>query len=197
MRAIPIAAVAFVLGCAGGAPQVLDADYGRLKPDQTVAVDSARAELARAHEELAAAKAKAAEARREEKLAEADRDAAKLEKARVEKLVEAADARSRAADARRGWAQKLIEARDAADEAAQRRVDLAAAKVELLKLQALEQAKIQASKQYDDKEFYGRVAGHQKRLDEAREKVKDLEQEANDEQRKWDDLARKVPAVAE
>lgn len=198
MRATAIVVIAFIAaGCSHSSPTVLDADYGRLKPDQTVAVDAARSELARAHEELAAAKSKAAEARREEKLADADRGAAKAEALRVEKLVEAAEARTRAADARRDWAAKLIGARDAASDAAQRRVDLAAAKVELLKLQALEQAKIQGSKQYDEKEFYGRVADFQKKLDDARAKVRDLEQDANDGQRRWDDLARRVPAVVE
>jgi chromosome segregation ATPase len=198
MRATTIVGIAFVAaGCASGPPTVLDADYGRLKPDQTAAVDSARAELASAHQELEAAKGKVAEARREEKLAESDRAAAKSETERVKKLAEAADALSSAADAHGEYAGTLIDARKAAEEAAQRRVDLANAKVELLKLQALEQAKLEPTKAYDDKTFYGRVAEMQKRLDDAREKVKQLEQDATDDQRRWDDRKRKVPAAAE
>lgn len=198
MRATTIVGIAFVVaGCASGPPAVLDADYGRLKPDQTAAVDSARAELAKAHEELEAAKAKNAEARREEKLAEDDEEAAKRETERVKKLAEAAEARTRAAEARGEYAEKLGAARKAAEEAAQRRVDLADAKVELLKLQALEQAKLQPTKPYDEKAFYGRVAEAQKKLDEAREKVKQLEQDASDGQREWDEQVRKVPASAD
>jgi chromosome segregation ATPase len=194
MRATTIVGIACIAaGCAHGPPEVLEADYGRLKPDQTVAVDSARTELARAHEELAAARTKIAEARREEKLAETDRDAAKLEMERAKKLVETAEARQGAADARGDYAEKLAGAREAAEEAAQRRVELASAKVELLKLQALEQAKLQPSQTYDDKAFYGRVADLQKKLDDARAKVKQLEQEASDGQRRWDDLTRRVP----
>jgi hypothetical protein len=196
MRATTIVGIAFLAaGCAHGPPEVLDADYGRLKPDQTVAVDSARAELARAHEELEAAKAKIAEARREEKLAEADRESAKAEAERVKKLAEAAEARGRAADGRGAYAEKLTEAREAAAVAAQRRVDLANAKVELLKLQALEQAKLQPSDAYDDKAFYERVADAQNDLDEARGNVKSLEGQANDAQRRWDEQMRKVPAA--
>ncbi len=196
MRAITIVGIAFIaVSCGHSSPTILDADYGRLKPEQTAAVDAARQELARANEELAAAKSKAAEVRKEKRIAEDDGEAAKAESERVEKLVEAAEARARAADAHREWAEKLIEAREAAADSAQKRVDLGAAKVELLKLQALEQAKLQPSKQYDQKEFYGRVAELQKKFDEAREKVKELEQDANDGQRRFDDLSRKVPAA--
>jgi chromosome segregation ATPase len=198
MRATAIIGIGFiVVGCASGPPTVLDADYGRLTPEQTGAIDSVRTELAAAQQELDAAKAKMGEAKREKELAEGDRDAAKSEMERVKKLVSAAEARGEAAEARGEYAEKLAEARQAAQEAAQRRVELAAAKVELLKLQALEQAKIQPTKPYDDKAFYGRVAEAQKQLDEAREKVRKAEQEASDGQREYDERMRKVPASAD
>lgn len=196
MRATTIVGIAFVAaGCAHAHPEVLDADYGRLKPDQTVTVDVGRAELARAHQELAAAKSKMAEARREQELAKADQAAAKIEIERVKKLVEAAEARRRAADARGDYAEKLTGARRAAEAAAQGRVDLEGAKVELLKLQALEQAKLQPSKAYDTKTFYGRVADSQKKFDDAQSDVKKLDEEAIHSQRLWNDLMRKVPAA--
>ena len=196
MRTTTIVGIALIAaGCGHSAPTILDADYGRLQPEQTGSVDAARAELARANEELEAARSKLAEGSREQKLAEADRDAAKAEQKRVQKLVDAAEARASAAEAREDYAEKLTEARKAAADAAQRRIDLAAAKVELLKLQALEQAKMTTTKQYDQKEFYGRVAESQKKLDESREKVKSLEQDAGNSQRRWDDLQRKVPAA--
>jgi chromosome segregation ATPase len=188
----------FVLaGCASAPPTVLDADYGRLTPEQTGAIDSVRTELAAAQQELDAAKLKIGEAKREKELAAGDRDAAKAEQERVKRLVSAAEARGEAAEARAEYAEKLGEAREAALDAAQRRVDLAAAKVELLKLQALEQAKIQPTKAYDDKAFYGRVAEAQKQLDEAREKVRKAEQDASDGQRQYDERMRKVPASAD
>lgn len=195
--AIAVAAVLAAAGCASGPPAVLDADYGRLRPDQSAGVDSARTELSRSHEELSAAKTKRAEAVREGKLAEDDRLAARKELERSKRQVEAAEARGRAADAHVEYVEKLSEARGAGEEAAQRRVDLAAAKVELLKLQALEQAKLQPSKAYDDKAFYGRVADAQRRLDDARGRVRELEQEATGAQRRWDDLKRKVPVAVE
>jgi len=191
MRAITIFATALVAaGCASGPPTVLDADYGRLRPDQAGSVDSARSELARAHDELAAAKSKNAEAAKEGQAAKVEQEAAKKELERAEKRAEAAEARVE-------YAQQLKEARLAAEAAAQQRVELAAAKVELLKLQALEQAKMQPSKQYDSKAFYGRVADSQKKLDDAQDEVKTLEREASDGKRRWEDLARKVPAAAE
>ncbi len=196
MRATTFAGLAlFASACAHAPPQVQDADYGRLKPDQTADVDAARAELARAHEDLASAKSKVAEARREVDLAEAEHAAAKAETARVAKLVEAAEARRRAADARGDSAEKLAAARRAAETAAQARIDLESARVELLKLQALAQAKVQPSKPYDEKEFQTRVVESQKTLDDARDEAKKLDQEASDSQRRWDDLQRKVPAA--
>ncbi len=192
-----VGAVFLAAGCAHAPPEVLDADYGRLKPDQTVAVDVARADLARAHEDLAAAKSKIAEASREEELAQTDLAAAKMETERVKKLVEATEARRRAADARGEYAKALNAARKAAEEAAQRRVDLTGAKVELLKLQALEQAKVQASKPYDDKVFYRRVAESQKSFDDAQAEAKKLDEEALQGQRRWDDLMRKAPAAVQ
>lgn len=191
MRAITILATALVAaGCASGPPTVLDADYGRLRPDQAGAVDGARGELARAHEELAAAKAQRSEAERERLASEREQTSAKQDLDRAEKRMQAAEARVE-------YAGTLVEARKAAEDAAQRRVELSGAKVELLKLQALEQAKMQPSKQYDSKAFYGRVADSQKKLDDAQENLKKLEQEASDGKRRWEDLARKVPAAAE
>lgn len=191
MRATTILATAFVAaGCASGPPTVLDADYGRLRPDQATTIDGARGELARAHDELAAAKSKNAEAARERQLAKTERESAAKDLERAEKRVKAVEARV-------DYAEALTEARKAAEETAQRRVELSAAKVELLKLQALEQAKMQPSKQYDSKAFYGRVADSQKKLDDAQDRVKKLEQEASDGKRRWEDLARKVPAAVE
>lgn len=191
MRAIPVLAAALVAaGCASGPPTVMDADYGRLRPDQAAGVDSARTELARAHDELAAAKTKNGEAAREEKAAATEREAAEKELDRAKKRVEAAEARTE-------YAEKLVEARKAAEAASQQRVDLLSAKIEVLKLEALEQAKLVPSKQYDSKVFYGRVSESQKKLEDAQEKTKKLEQEANDGKRRWEDLQRKVPAASE
>jgi chromosome segregation ATPase len=172
MRAITIFAAAAVAaaGCASGPPTVLDADYGRLRPDQAGSVDGARSELARAHAELEAAKAGRTEASRELQAAAREQETATRELDRAKKRVEAAEARVE-------YAEQLGEARKAAEEAARQRVEL--------------------SKQYDDKAFYGRVADAQKRLDDAQDRVKKLEQGASDGKRRWEDLARKVPASIE
>lgn len=193
MRATTILAITLAAaGCASGPPAVLDADYGRLKPDQTAGVDAARTELAKANEELATARSKIADARLEEDRAKADLDAARQETERVKRLLEAAEARKQAADAHGDYAEALTEAREAAEEAAQARVALAAAKVELLKLQALEQAKLQPSKPYDQKAFHGQVVETQKKLEEAEANLRRLDAAAVAAQRRWEDLAKGV-----
>jgi chromosome segregation ATPase len=193
MRATPTLAFAAALaaaGCASGPPTVLDADYGRLRPDQASSVDGARQELARAHQELAAAKAANGDAAKERQASDKERELAAKDLDRAEKRVEAAAAREQ-------YVKTLVEARKAAEDAAQRRIDLYDAKVELLKLQSLEQAKLQPSKAYDSKAFYGRVADAQKKLDDAQDGVKKLDRDASDGRRRWEDLARKVPAALE
>ncbi len=190
MRAIPVLAAALVVGCASGPPTVMDADYGRLRPDQAAGVDSARTELARAHDELAAARTAGGDAAREEKTAAKEREAAEKELDRAKKRVEAAEARTE-------YAEKLVEARKAAETAAQQRVDLLSAKIEVLKLEALEQAKIVPSRSYDGKAFYARVSESQKKLEDAQDKTKKFEQEASAGKRRWEDLQRKVPAAIE
>ncbi len=190
MRAIPVLAAALFAGCASGPPTIMDADYGRLRPDQATGVDSARAELARANDELGAARSANGEAAREEKAAATERETAKRDLDRAKKRVEAAEARTE-------YAEKLVEARKAAEAAAQQRVDLLSAKIEVLKLEALEQAKLQPSKPYDSKAFYGRVSESQKKLEDAQEKTKKLEQEAKEDKERWEDLQRKVPAAVE
>jgi chromosome segregation ATPase len=191
MRAIPVlAAVLFAAGCASGPPTVMDADYGRLRPDQAAAVDSARAELARANVELEAARAKNDEAAREEKSAATERSTAEKDLDRAKKRVEAAEARAE-------YAERLVEARKAAADAAQQRVEVLSAKIEVLKLEALEQAKLQPSKPYDSKAFYGRVSDSQKKLEEAQDKTRKLEQQAKEDKERWENLQRKVPAAVE
>lgn len=199
MRTVGLVAVALAAaGCSHGpSSKVLEADYARLQPEQTVTVEVAQAELARAREELAAARSRFGDARREEALAAADRDAAAAERKRVERLLENAEARHRAADARREYAEKLLAAREADEEAAKRRVELAGAKIELVKLQALERGKVQPAAPYDQSGFYARVAEAQRRLDDARATFEKRDAEAREGQRRWEGLARKVPAAAE
>lgn len=191
MRATTILGIAFVAtGCASGPPAVLDADYGRLKPEQTAAVDSARTDLAKASEELATARSKIADARLEQDRAQADLAAAKQETERVKRLMEAAEVRSQAAEAHGEYAEALTEARQAAEATAQARVELAAAKVELMKLQALEQAQLQPSRPYDQKAFHSQVVDAQKKLEAAQANLRKLEDTSTTAQRRWEDLAK-------
>lgn len=108
------------------------------------------------------------EARKEEVSGREDRKAADAEVARVKQLVAAAELRRDAADAHRDYAGKLIEARQAGEEAAKQRIELANAKLELAKFQALQQANPQAVAQYDRAKFTARVSDAQRTLDERR-----------------------------
>lgn len=179
-------------GCASAPPTVRDADWVRVPIPQSEALTSAGDEVRLAREELGRARDGIGEARREEASVEADKRAAQEENARVERLVQAAKARTRAAEARADYVEKLLEARRAAEAAAQARVDLANAKVELLRFQALEQAKAPALSQYDKGAFYEQAAASQRKADEARAEARKRSEEATAARRAWEDRQREV-----
>lgn len=179
-------------GCASGPPTVRNADYVRLPATQSAQLSSATEEVRASQEELSRAKDGVSEARKEGSLVEADRKTAKEETARVERLVEAAEVRRRAADARGEYAEKLMDARRAEEVAAQAKVDMANAKVELLKFQALEQAQAPALAQYDKGAFYEHAAKAQRKADEAQAEARKLAEQATAAKREWEDLARRA-----
>jgi hypothetical protein len=194
--AVLAAAAIAAAGCGHGASdRVREGDFAQLGAAQAAYVDGARGALTQAQEELARARSRIPEARREEELAEADRKAADAALERARKELEGAEARRRAADARREYAEKLRDAREADEEVARRRVDLASARVELAKLQALEQASAAGTGQYEKVAFYERVTGAQRKVEEAQAEARQLDEESRAQQRRWEELARKAPAA--
>ena len=203
-------------GHGGISDKVRDSDYAHLDPAQTANVQAPRAELAQAQDELTRAKVKLQEARQEkavsdaeDKMTEASLQRAKAEDAkakslgdpalieRAKQLYDQAGARARAGEARDKYVATLIEAREADLAAAQRHVDLANAKVELAKLQALEAAKSPVVSQYDQSSFYDDVAKAQRKYDDARVRAAKLDEQAKAAQAKADDLAKKVPVAGQ
>jgi hypothetical protein len=213
-------ALALAAGCAtsGGARSgatVSDADYGRLRAGQTGPVDQARlfqasarderaraqlrlqegqheGQLARADEETAKAAAERAQA--EAKMASESRDPAQLERART--LKERADAQQRAANAHAEYVKRMTAARKAAVDAADKQVALGDARVELAKLQSLQQAGVPAATKYDLAKFQARVDEAQKTFDAALQKTRDQEAQATATQRTFEDAQRQAQAQA-
>jgi hypothetical protein len=211
-------ALTFAAGCAtssgerGGAA-VSDADFGRLQAGQTGPVDQARLFVSSAKDEQARAKLRLQQGQQEEQLAKADeqtakaaasradaeakmannsREPAQLEQAR--KLKEQADAQQRAANAHADYAKKMLSARKAAVDAADKQVALGEARVELARLQALQQANIPAAGKYDMAKFQARVDSAQKNFDGALQKTRDQEAQASAAQRTFEDARAQAQA---
>ncbi len=180
-----------VAACAGSPVKVRDEDFARFDAGLLKGVSQ---ELGAAQDELAAAQAKIVEARKEAETSKDEKATAEKERDKANEVAKAAEARFRAAEARAEHAEKLIEAREAHETAASRHVELARAKVELTKFQALEQAKAPALGEYDKGAFYERVGETQREFDSARKKALELDEEAQEAQREWQELAREVPA---
>lgn len=211
-------ALALAAGCAtgGGARSgaaVSDADFGRLQAGQTGPVDQARLFEASAKDEQARAKLRLQQGQQEEQLAKADeqsaqaaasradaeakmannsREPAQLEQAR--KLKEQAGAQQRAANAHADYAKKMLSARKAAVDAGDKQVALGEARVELARLQALQQANIPAAGKYDMAKFQARVDAAQKDFDAALQKTRDQEAQASAAQRTFEDARAQAQA---
>ncbi|GEJ59471.1 hypothetical protein [Anaeromyxobacter diazotrophicus] len=213
-------ALALAAGCAtsggghGGAT-VSDADFGRLQVGQMGPVDQARQFLASAHDEQARAKLRLQEGQGEAQMAKADAQTAKAAAERADaqskmannsrepsqlelarSLKEQADVQQRAAKAHADYADKASAARKQAVAAADKQVALGEAKVELAKLQALQQAGIPAATKYDLTKFQQRVGEAQKDFDAALQKTRDEEAQATASQQTWEDARRQAQAQA-
>jgi hypothetical protein len=179
-----------VAGCAGSPVKVRDEDFARLDAGQLKEVSQ---ELGAAQDELAGAKAKITGARKELEVSKDELATAEKERDKRVEEAKAAEARFRAAQAHADHAEKVIDAREADEAAATRRVELARAKVELVKFQALEQSKAPALAEYDRGAFYERVGKTQREFDAARKDALEAEQKAQKAEREWQELARKAP----
>jgi hypothetical protein len=216
---IPLA-LAAVIGCTHGGAQrqakpttVSDEDAGRLGPEQLAVVHQARQDLSLARDDLARASLRLQQAQNEEVIAKADQEAAAaaqkvadaqqkvaddsrapqaLDKA--SRLQEQAKAHKQTADLHADYASKLVDERKAEMQAAERRVDLAQARVELSKLQALEQARNPAATKYDASGFHAAVNHAQGELDKASQNARSLELEATAVRQRWEDSRRRLQA---
>jgi hypothetical protein len=215
--AIAVAACA-ALACGGKRVEqkpltVSDSDYGRLQAGQTQLVDAARADLARARDEHARAKLRQTEAINEDQLAQADLQAAEAAKTRADSMArsanesrapaqleqartaaETAQLRQRAADAHMDHARKLQRARAAQVGVAERRVAYESARVELAKLQSLQQAQVPAASKYDARRLEAQVAKARKELEQAEGEVRKSEAEVTAAERTWQELDRQLKA---
>ena len=191
-HATPIAAVALLLGfaagCAGNAASstVSDSDYGRLTASQTQPVDDARAQLALAQDELgrarlgvvtdqhegdlarsdqAAASADMSRAAAESKIGKDSNEPGQMQQARED--TKTAQEGKEVADARLAYSRKLATSRAAQVTAAERKVDLMTEKVNLAKLQSLDDAAVPAAGKYDRATAMQRVVDAQRAHDRA------------------------------
>jgi hypothetical protein len=188
-----IAALAIATGCAGsstakkGLPStVSDSDYGRLAAGQTRPVDEARAQLALAQDELgrarlsvvndqhmgelarsdqAVASAEASRAVAETKAGQESNEPAQMQQAR--ESTQAAQTSQQVADARLAYSKKLSTAQAAHVTALERKVELMTEKVNVAKLQSLDNAAVAAAGKYDRAQAMQRVVDAQRAFDGA------------------------------
>jgi hypothetical protein len=214
---LPVATGAVLLaiatGCAGNAAPkkafaVSDADYGRLAAGQTTPVDEARAQLALASDELGRAKLAVVNLQHEGDLARSDQASASADASRAAAQTKigkdsnepgqiqqarddtkAAQQNKAVADARVAYSKKLVDSQSAQIVAAERKVDLMTEKVNVAKLQALDDAAIPAAGKYDRATAMQRVAEAQRAYDGARSKAAAEAHETANAKARWQQLA--------
>lgn len=188
-----IAALVIAMGCAGssaavkGPPStVSDSDYGRLSAGQTRPVDEARAHLALAQDELGRAKLSVVNDQHMGELARSDQAVASAETSRAvaetkagkesnepaqmqqaRESTQAAEMSHQVADARLAYSKKLAASQAAHVTALERKVELMAEKVNVAKLQALDNAGVAAAGKYDRAQAMQRVVDAQRAFDGA------------------------------
>lgn len=195
MKTPSLVIAAFVLAACSGVPRVPDKvlDAAKLDPAASAQLSAARQELERARAEVTRASDAIVDARQEAKLAESDQEKAEVEVDRARKALADAGLRKDAADARRAYAKKLVDSREATEDAAKARVEVADAKLEHGKVVAIQQVSANASGQFQLGEFTQRVAESQRKADAADRKAHQLEQDATERQRRWEELVLKAP----
>lgn len=197
-------------GCASTkAPMVSDADYGRLDATQTKPVSDARAQLALAQDEMGRAKLGVVNDQHEGDLARADQTAASADMSRAAaetkmgkdsnepgQMQQASDSTKTAqrgkevADARLAYSKKLATSQAAHVTAAERKVDLMTEKVNLAKLQSLDNAAVPAAGKYDRAGTMERVVNAQRAYDRAVATAAQAAAETRTAKEHWERLAR-------
>lgn len=221
LKSIPLAILlGLPVGCAtttASAPApaeplstVSDADFGRLTSDQIRPVDDARARLALARDELGRAKLDVVNDQHEAELARSDRAAssADMSHAVAERKIgsdsnepgqmrqasddtKAAQQRMEVADARLAFADKLSTSRAAQVTAAERKVNLMVKKVNVAKLQSLEDAGMPIASRYDHAAAMEQVMVAQREYDSAEVVATVALTETSNAQQHWQYLAGK------
>ena len=212
-RLVALAGGSLLLACASlkgeapKAPQVADADYGRLTPQQTAVVETARRNEMAARDNLARAQLRLKEADHEEELAQADVPAVESDKKRAEaeeKMAsesrnpaaldraqgasQSAAIHEREAAAHADYAAKLKQACQAEATAAQRRLDTASAQVDQAKLRALQSAAVPAAEKYDPSSFDKAVSDAAAKQAQADAEALQKRQQAVLAERQWEEL---------
>ncbi len=211
-----IAAVALLLaiaaGCASNAASstVSDSDFGRLTASQTKPVDDARSQLALARDELGRAKLSVVNDQHEGELARSDQASASADMSRAAaeskigkdsnepgQMKQARDDTKSAqqgkelADARLAYSKKLATSQAAHVTAAERKVDLMTEKVNLAKLQSLDDAAVPAAGKYDRATAMQRVVDAQRAYDSALATAASASRETTTAKERWQELDRK------
>lgn len=212
-----VACIAFLTaaaGCAGTsavskAPPstVSDSDYGRLAAGQTRPVDEARAQLALAQDELGRAKlsvvndqhlgdlarsdqavasAEAGRAAAETKIGKESNEPGQMQQARD--ATQVAETSRQAADARLAYSKLLATSQAAHVTALERKVDLMAEKVNVAKLQALDDAAVPAAGKYDRATAMQHVVDAQRAFDAASSKAASAASESAAAKERWQKL---------
>ena len=212
----PIAAAALLLAIAAGCAStkasstVSDSDFGRLTPSQIRPVDDARAQLSLARDELGRAKLSVVNDQHEGELARSDQatasagvsraateskvgkesnDAGQMQQARDD--AKTARQGKEVADARLAYSKKLATSQAAQVTAAERKVDLMAEKVNLAKLQSLDDAAIPAAGKYDRATAMERVVNAQRAYDRATATAATASSESTTAKEHWQKLDQK------
>jgi hypothetical protein len=218
MRRIALMLLATAAACmssrgqSGSAP-VSDADYGRVGEGRNRGVDEARQQAAIARDELGRAKLSLMDDRHEGELARSDQASAAAERSHAEaegKIgkdsmepgqlerarsdVRSAEARKAAADAHAQYAAKLTSSRQALVAAAESKVSLMDEKVNVAKLQALEDAGVPAAARYEHAGALEKVVQAQRRYEEARAKATESDRQAIAAREQWEDVHRRLDA---
>ena len=212
----PLAAMALLLaiaaGCASNAASstVSDSDFARLTAGQIQPVDDARAQLALARDELGRAKLSVVNDQHEGDLARSDQASASadMSRAAAESKIgkdsnepgqmnrarddtKAAQRDKELADARLAYSKKLATSQAAQVTAAERKVDLMTEKVNLAKLQSLDDAAVPAAGKYDRATAMQRVVDAQRAYDGANATAARASRETAIAQERWQELDRK------
>jgi hypothetical protein len=214
-----LAAVMATAGCVGtrasstasntASSTVSDADFGRLSADETRPVDDARANLALARDELGRAKLAVVNDRHEGQLARADQATASADVTRAaaetgmgtdsnepgqlqqarEDTRSANDSKA-VADARLAYAKRLASSRADQVTAAERKVELMQEKVNLAKLQSLDDAGVPAAGKYDHATTMQRVVDAQRAYDRAVASAEASSGQTSTAKTRWEELDR-------